>query len=244
MILRSITFSLVLLTFIFNSGVAFAETPEFKMAEDLMYVSLKDPLPDIESLNKQKIVSILRDVAAGKISRMGRTVVTPRRAQIALLRVGDDKSIEEAIAQFRGYNSRFAWAGLPKAMEWSHHPKLIPFLAEDFFRDENPNQYLKSKPQVGTTEATVVVPPRSVYAGTIAMHIIKRELAFSDELKEWAEKMISLRFSDVSKFRDTMRQWWKANKDHFEAEEYKKVKSFIERGKNQVEQDEPPKPRP
>lgn len=195
------------------------------MAEDLMYLSLKEPVPDLEGVDRGEVIRILRRVTSGDLSKIGRTIVTPRRAQIALLRIGDDQEIAKVVEAFRNYDTRYALAGIPKAMEYAHQPKLIPHLAEDFFRDEDPEEFIKSRAGQGPADPTIVASPRSIYAGVIAMRIVSKDPSFSDETRQWADQMQRLRTEDASAFQKTMRGWWKANAKFFESGEYEKVSS-------------------
>jgi len=204
------------------------------MAEDLVYLSLKEEVPSLEEVDRDEVVRILQEIERGNISKIGRTIVDRRGAQIALIRVGDDETLRQVVDQFRNYDSRYAWDGLPKAMEYARQPKLIPYLSEDFFRDEDPTKILRSRPRLlnpqaadAPTEATIIVPPRSVYAGTIAMRIIMKSPSFTPELQEWADSMIDMRINDVDNFQKSLRGWWIANKEHFENEEYELVTSEI-----------------
>jgi len=226
--------NIIFLIAVFVANISLGQSPEEKMAGDLVYLSLKEDVPSLEEVDRDEVVRVLREIERGNISKIGRTIVDRRGAQIALLRVGDDEALRQVVEQFRSYDSRYAWEGVPKAMEYSRQPKLIPYLSEEFFREEDPTKILRSRPQLlnpqtagSPTEATIIVPPRSVYAGTIAMRIIMKSSSFTPEMQEWADSMIDMRINDTDSFQRSLRGWWIANKEHFEDENYKLVTSEI-----------------
>jgi hypothetical protein len=196
-----------------------AVTPEEKMAEDLVWLHLKAPLPSLDHVNREEVLRILREIEAGKIRRIGNTGVGMRRAQVALLRIGDSETIRKALDTFRAYNSAEAIVGVPKAFEYAHSPALVAYLAEEFDSDESPEVIAETRYANGTPSG-YVAPPRSIYAGIIAMRIILKDDAFSPELKAWAAEMVGVRASDPGEFRRRLQVWWAENRERFDAADY------------------------
>ncbi len=199
-----------------------AVTAEEKMAEDLVWLHLKAPLPSLDHVNREEVFRILREIEAGRISRIGNTGVGMRRAQVALLRVGDPETIRKALDTFRAYNSPEGVVGVPKAFEYAHSPVLVAYLAEEFDNDENPEEIAEMRHADGTPSG-YVAPPRSIYAGIIAMRVILKDEAFSPELKAWAAEMVGVRADDPGEFRRRLQVWWEENRERFDAADYGNV---------------------
>lgn len=165
------------------------------------------------------VLPLLRDIATGKINHIGGASVSQDNAQIVLMRLGDDQTIQQVVAQYQQYNSSYVVGHIPDMLEWSHQPAAISYLASDFYLDEDAAQSINLK----ENWEVVGVPARSIYSGVIALEIIKRDPDFSSEMKAWAREAYALRLKDPAKFRRLMQAWWNKNKDAFSQRNYTAV---------------------
>ncbi len=169
--------------------------------------------------NRDKVFTVLRGIADGEITQIGKSSMGESDAAMVLMRLGDIPTIERQIAIFREYKGRDAWQHIPQYFEWSRQPLIIPYLAEDLF--------LPGSVTEGTgfsSGGEVLIPNRSTYAGLTALRIIEAsEGIFSPEVKQWASDTHDLLFKDRNAFREQMRTWWKQNEEHFKNRDYAAV---------------------
>lgn len=185
------------------------------------------------------VINKLDEIAKKKIDRIGTALIGRESAEIVLLRLGYEPAIRRSINEFRKYDV-VAWREVTKRLEWSSQPAIIPYLAEDFFLDEDPKQGVG----ISNGEEAVGAPPRSIFAAVVAGRIIHRASEFSPEMKRWADTMYELRLADPGQFRAGMKQWWIQNKDAFAKKDYSHVQpladSVVEPDQNTIKQDVSP----
>jgi hypothetical protein len=180
-------------------------------ALDLMGLSIKSEL-SIVGADRSAVIARLREVATRKINHIGTASLSADNAQIVLMRLGDDQTIKQVIEEYRQYNSQYALAHVPDMLEWSHQPRAIPYLAQDFYLNDDPSAGVVQKPDVdfGTS-----APARSIFSAIISLEIIKRAPEFAPSLKTWAKDAYQLRLKNPKAFRAMMKFWWDENKNAF-----------------------------
>lgn len=166
------------------------------------------------------VLPLLRDIATGKINHIGGASVSQDNAQIVLIRLGDDQTIQQVVAQYQQYDSRYSLAHIPDMFEWSNQPQIITYLASDFYLNEDATKSINQKEDPGFA---VTAPVRSIYSAVISLEIIKRSPEFRPDMKAWAKDAYALRFKDPAKFRHLMQAWWQENKDAFRQKNYSAV---------------------
>jgi hypothetical protein len=137
-----------------------------------------------------------------------------RAAQRLLIELGDRETAENVVAECinetpRGRQSQDASAVLAFVRQaW-----VIPMLEPALLRDE------VIEKRVWTMDSGPV--PVSVDAAACIVQILNRCPVFSDEVRQWAQKM---KWElDVRVLRQTMRDWWEQNKEHFAKGDYAAV---------------------
>lgn len=184
--------------------------------------------PDISLIPPEQTENVakrLREIAAkrGGSVLLGTVSIHTMEADLLLLRMGDNFTIERMIKDYRAYNSRTSWSYVIDSFEYSRQPKIIPYLAEDFYLAEDPNKGITTKPPRDSLEFAVSVPPRSIFSGVTVTRIIEKAPEFSPEMKAWAAQAYALRLKSPAHFRELMRVWWEANKTAFERGDYQAV---------------------
>jgi hypothetical protein len=199
-------------------------TPLSKRAGLIADAGAKADFDSIPQADLNQTLEILRGIAEGAI-RVGNMSPDRSGARIALLSYGDEQTLADVIKIYRDYNSRAAWQYIPEELEWSKQPRAIFYLAEDFNGNEDLHAFYGSKGS--ETEFGITVQPKSIYSGVIALRIIMKSPAFSDELKAWAKQTYGLDLKDGEGFRNLMQKWWEQNKEAFARKDYKAVKPGI-----------------
>jgi hypothetical protein len=192
--------------------------------------SVNCDLSVIPLAQKEAVIARLRETAAmkGGYSLLGTTVLDVMDADLLLLRIGDTFTIERMVQDYRAYDSMASWGYVATKFRRARQPKVIPYLAEDFYLDENPNGGITRDAPPGSMEFAVGVPARSIFSGVIVTEIIQKAPEFSPQMKLWATQGYALRLESPERFRGMMRAWWEANKAAFTRGDYKAVISVAE----------------
>jgi hypothetical protein len=171
------------------------------------------------------VVEKMREVARRKGGwvLLGTTTFSPMEADLLLLRLGDKFTIERMMEDYRAYDSRTSWSYVTSRFEYSQQPLIIPYLAEDFYSQENPQGGITIKPPPESMEFAVGAPPRSIFSGVVTTRIIEKAPEFSAEMKAWATQAYVVRQKSPERFRNLMRHWWDTNKAAFERGDYAAV---------------------
>jgi hypothetical protein len=156
-------------------------------------------------------------------SKIGTTRIHPIKADLLLLRLGDKFTIERMLEDYRAYDSRTSWSYVTSSFERSRQPLIIPYLAEDFYSQENPNRGIVIQPPPESMEFAVGAPPRSIFSGVVTTRIIEKAPEFSPAMKAWATQAYVVRQQSPERFRNLMRHWWDTNKAAFARGDYQSV---------------------
>jgi hypothetical protein len=149
-------------------------------------------------------------------------VTIPVDVSISLILLGDEETIAKWMkaskaAQLKeGKNKSIGSDGLPV------QPLLIPYLAEDFFRDDG-----EEWTATIIDDQMVLSEPISIGSIMAVLSLLRRSPAFSPEVKTWlysAKGRFLYSNLDMLKLRNLMRQWWRENEGHFAAKDYAAVK--------------------
>ncbi|MDQ3623583.1 MAG: hypothetical protein M3463_14010 [Verrucomicrobiota bacterium] len=216
----------MLLTVVASATGAGAEkTPaEEIVCEITSMAGVNTDISNIPAAQRELVIAKLREIATKKGSvKIGTTLVHPMSADLVLLRLGDQFTIERMIEDYRAYDSRTSWSYVTAEFESSRQPRLIPYLAEDFYSKEDPTKGITITPPPDSGEFAVGAPARSIFSGVIVTRIIKKAPEFSPQMKAWAHQAFALRLETPERFRNLMRVWWEANKAAFAREDYQAV---------------------
>ena len=144
---------------------------------------------------KEAVISRLQDTARlkGGYSLLGTVVLDLTESDLLLLSLGDDFTIERMMKDYRAYDSMASWDYVTRTFQYSRQPKIIPYLAEDFYSKEDPNTGINVTPPPNSGEFAVSVPARSTFSGVIVTRIISKAPEFSPQLKVWADQAYALR---------------------------------------------------
>ena len=86
--------------------------------------------------NHDAVVKLLRDIATLKVRKIGTTLPDESGAEIVLLRLADHETISRVVTNYqRSYGSRDSF-NTAENFEWAAQGAIIPYLAEDFFRED------------------------------------------------------------------------------------------------------------
>lgn len=189
--------------------------------------------PDIQLIpanQRDAVILRLREVQkmTGGRELFGTTVVTPVHADMLLLRMGDVFTIEKMIGHYRRYDSAGAWEYMTSVFRAAKQPKVIAYLAADFFLAEDPKKGITASGSPGDGEFVTIVPARSIFSGVMTAELIKSSKVFSPEMVEWANEALKLRRKSPDRFRELMRIWWLKNEAAIRREDYGAVVSVIE----------------
>lgn len=192
---------------------------------------VKADLSLIPPEQKEAVVSRLREIAQQKEGtvEVGTASVHVMTADLLLLRLGDRFTMERMVQDYRAYNSMVSWSYVQTQFEDSRQPLLIPYLAEDFYLDEDPSKGITVRPPPDSTEFGASVPSRSVFSGVTAVRIIEKAPEFSPEMKAWVTQAYALRRESSLRFRNLMRTFWEKNKDAFGRQDYQAVVPVTEK---------------
>ena len=174
----------------------------------------------INSGNREAVINLLREIATGKRETIGTEVPSQTGAQIALLRLGDPPTIESAIAAYRASHGEAGGANRAEDLVWSEQAAIIPYLAEDYFREDGDRSTIRSKGDV----IGVRVTPLSAYSGFVSLKIMASSSQFSPEARGWALARRNQGIYPFVAFRNEMRVWWRQNEAAFKAGNYLAVK--------------------
>lgn len=216
--MKLIVFFSLSFSFVAIGTISGAETSIELKARTLIADSITSDLSIVGS-DRAAVIALLDEVATGKIDHIGVASAAQDNAQIVLMRLGDDQTIQQVVAQYQQYNSSYVLSHIPDMLEWSKQPATITYLASDFYLNDDASQSINLK----ENWETVGVPARSIYSGVIALEIIKRAPEFSEEMKAWAKVAYALRLKDPSKFKRLMQAWWNENKNAFTQRNYSAV---------------------
>ena len=233
-------------------GVAISTAAELTKAEALICQVLATGIGSADLTlilpeHKQGVMQRLREIAAKKSGdiMLGTVSVHTMAADLLLLRLGDDFTIERMMGDYRTYDSMASWSYVTKEFERSRQPKIIPYLAEDFYSQEDPNTGINVTPPPDSGDFAVSVPARSTFSGVIATRIIAKAPEFRPEMKAWAEQAYALRIQSADRFRNLLRAWWEVNKAAFARQDYQAVVPLTEEEASKVASPAPaPKPEP
>ncbi len=155
-------------------------------------------------------------------------MISPMDADLQLLRIGDRFTIERMVKDYRTYDSNTSWDYVQTKFERSKQPRIIPYLAEDFYSKEDPRKGNMIKSSPGSMGFSVLVPPRSIFSAVTVTRIIEKSPVFSKQMKEWAIQAYGLRLKSPSRFQKLMQGWWETNKAAFASADYQNVVSVTE----------------
>lgn len=151
----------------------------------------------------------------------------PMYTSDSLVALGDEQTIERVIRQIKEKAAKTGtWYSIG---QYSYpQPLLIPYLAEDFFRDDG-----------DTIDEQVTrrdLDHLQISIGRVldVLNILRRSPAFSEDMHKWSENTIAvpLKLLDISKCRQVMRSWWLENKEHFAKRDYASVRPGAPLGRN------------
>ena len=213
--------------------IAAGQPAKDQSVDDLVREATSKTYYDFSKISAQQregVVIKLREIAKEKGSYvlLGTAMISPMSADLQLLRLGDTFTIERMMMDYRAYDSMTSWGYVQTEFERSRQPKLIPYLAEDFYSKEDPNGGITVSPPPDSSDFAVGVPPRSIFSGVTVTRIIEKSPAFSPQMKAWAYQAFSLRLESPERFRTLMRVWWDANRAAFERGDYQAVRPVAE----------------
>lgn len=223
---RKIVFLPVLILF---AGTCHAEPGQLLTPADQTLLRVLDTgqvkadLTLIPSDQKADVILRLRQVAAitqGVSMQIGNALVHKETADLLLLRLGDKFTMERMIRGYQTYDSPQAWVYDQEMFERSRQPLLIPYLAQDFYLNEDPKGGVTTNEPPDSTDFVVSAPARSIFSGITAVRIIKEAPEFTKEMKAWAQQAYAVRLASPARFRGLMLAWWNVNKKAFERGEY------------------------
>jgi hypothetical protein len=142
------------------------------------------------------------------------------RDYLVLVRLGDKDATKQVVDAFRAslHTEAHGWP-LKQFLDSHAHPVTIPFIAEDFSRDDGDTFAFAGSDFVYT------VGPVSMMMSRLAFSIILSNDVFSPETKAWAkynrERIDSFPPKTI---RELMQQWWRENEAHFRAGNYQAVR--------------------
>lgn len=154
-----------------------------------------------------------------------------RTAQLLLLRLGDERAMEEALKALSDAAQKHGMllSDGSEDLVNSAQPLFIPSLAEYLFRDDG-NAARRE------WEGDLVYDwiPVSAACALYAVHIMENSPGFTPAVTEWAKKtrhamklwnddLVSYRKRDLAGFRQLMREWWRENEQFFRARNYQAV---------------------
>ena len=131
----------------------------------------------------------------------------PKACDYQLLQVGDEATIERYIKEF----AKIGWAyrGAP---EYSGQARFIEVYAPTMFREE-PFVY---------SESDTPGPPLSYAITYSIVRLLRESPQLRPEVRHWA-LALSDNENDLPKNRTILRQWWRANEQHFRERNYEAV---------------------
>jgi len=222
----------LILIFLFTllEGICFGKSTGLTPAEETILRVLgtgrvKADLTLIPPDQKDAVIRRLREIATLKQGsvEIGDTLVHVMAADLLLLRLGDKFTMERMVQDYRAYNSTASWSYDQSQFEYSRQPLLIPYLAEDFYLEEDPTKGITVRPPPGSAEFGVSVPSRSVFSGVTVVRIVEEAPEFTQEMKAWAKQASALRRESSVRFRNLMRVFWEKNKAAFGRGDYHAV---------------------
>jgi hypothetical protein len=152
--------------------------------------------------NNQTAIALLRDIAAQNVTNIGTASFSGLEARVVLLRLGDEPTMRSTIQLYREkYRSRGVQV-LIQQIEWADQPALIPYLAEDFSREDGVKDEFISEGYTGMLSS-----PRSILSGILTGRIIARSSVFSAQLKAWANEMYTLSNRDSTLYKQRLQDW-------------------------------------
>jgi len=187
---------------------------------------IKADLTLIPPDQRTDIIFRLRRIAAitqGVSQEVGNSIVHKDTADLLLLRLGDKFTIERMIQDYRAYNSPHAWVYDQHLFELSSQPLLIPYLAQDFYLNEDTAKGFATGEPPDATEFVISGPPRSIFSGVTVVRLIQNVPEFTEEMKAWARQAYDVRLASPERFRNLMRVFWEKNKAAFERQDYRAV---------------------
>lgn len=214
--------SLVILAFVIGAAVQPTITP-LTPPEQAALRLLSDPRIDMspkEEVLRVEVIEILREIAKGDRRRIRGYGFSIFDGQLVLLRLGDDETIQTIIDQYRQNYETSLTAQTSQLIESSAQPKLLPYLAEDFFLDED----VRREVVVMGAFDSIGFPVRSIFSGVLAGRIIAAAKGFTLEMKGWIQDLLQIRYRDRSAYRQTLRNWWRQNGDLVRQGRYGDVK--------------------
>jgi len=140
-------------------------------------------------------------------------------AKSALLRLGDEQTIAEVMADVRSGDRKKIDEGW-SALQYVNNPVLIPHLMELLDLPEAATLILLDNPSV-PTDMGHFQPTRPFWASERIREMLWRCLEFSPETKQWAQNLWR---QTGDPLRDVLRQWWEQNKEAFARKDYAAVK--------------------
>ena len=132
-----------------------------------------------------------------------------------LVVLGDEQMLQEYVAEFR----ENPYIANQSIMVRSQDPRLVEWLAPDLFRSERLTQ----------APGDIPMPPFSFLASDVILLALRACPDFPGEVRAWADR--GMRFDDPvrealhpEEAREILREWWRANEVHFEAQNYAAVR--------------------
>jgi hypothetical protein len=131
-------------------------------------------------------------------------------AQVILIRNGDTPTMRHVVDIFRGENM-VRMNSMMTLMGVTKQPALIPLVAEDLNINE---------PAEMRVEGDFLTGPRSVRAANLICEIVGESSAFSEAVRNWAQRTIRQRMPER---RENTRVWWRQNETRLKAGDYGSV---------------------
>ena len=207
------------ISFVYAIGVHAASETEKFVLRLLQEPGNKTDLSVVTNENRDAATKLLREIAIGKVTKIGTVLPDNISAEVVLIRLNDGETINRLIESYRAnYGSRGSF-WLAEHLEWAGQASVIPLLAADFFLEDGNQGRINREGKGGGLR----VIPRSAFSGITALRITIASKQFSDETRAWANERLMQDCYPYDKFRAEMRLWWKQNYGAFAKGDYKAV---------------------
>lgn len=208
----------VALVFILAASQAASETEQLVL-RILEKPGRKTDLSGVTPTNRGAVIMLLRDIATQKVEKIGTVLPDYIGAEVVLLRLNDTETIARLTDDYkRNYGSRGSF-WLAEHLEWGAQAAVIPYLADDFFRDDGERSTIVREGSGG-----IRVMPRSVFSSLTILRIAKVSEQFSPEMRAWAKQRLMASIYPLDSFRTDMRVWWRQNEAAFAKGDYHAVR--------------------
>lgn len=141
---------------------------------------------------------------------------TDTRAQRILFRLGDEETIQKQIQIFIE-NNGVDWFNR-RTLIFSSSPAVVEALAPSMFLDEELRYYKSPYPEFEGSWGVSYESP------VIIRHLLTKIPEVPAEVVGWAHSLPS---TPSQNFRSTMRKWWEQNGEHFESENFDRLRPLV-----------------